>query len=334
MNINLTKPSSPNKKNKHDKAEDFIAAGVACYAFSLIDELGLLDQLLSGQNLPYNIFLSYPNPLVVKTALQALECSNIIFFDEHVFQLTSFGKSLARHRGSIGLIYNGYRETISNQLRIAQDQPSQNWDLIDSEAITKAASQMGDEFFNTTLLSILRKHSIKGTICDLGCGNASTLMYLCRKEKLPGLGFDFFSSSIDVAKGSLNQNDKITLLTKDITKIDEVYPEVEVLLQSFVMHDFSDAVCRKTIQSLLTSFPKARLFLYLDAVSPVNENPLQLPGFDYIHSLLGIKPRTLKETSNLLADSGLHIMNLDPIQGLTNCYIWTLCPLKQEKNEY
>lgn len=324
MSIILKKEKTHNKE--HDQAQNFIAAGVACYAFSLIDELGLLEKLLNGQGLSSDFFRSYPNPLVIRSAIQTLECNDIIFFDKNFFHLTPFGESLVPHRGSIGLIYNGYRKILSNQIRIAQDQPSQAWDLVDEKAISKAASKMGEDFFNDKLLAILKKHSIKGTICDLGCGNASTLLYLCRKTKSPGLGFDFSSPSIDVAKSKLNRNDKVTLLAKDITNIDDVYPEVEVVIQSFVMHDFSDNICKKMLKSLLKCFPNTKIFLYVDAVSPENIPFFQLPGFDYVHSLLGIKPRTLEETSSLLTESEFHIMNQEPISELNNCYIWTLCP--------
>ncbi|MCX6989760.1 MAG: class I SAM-dependent methyltransferase [Chlamydiae bacterium] len=326
MGILINKEKVLNKEYGNDKALDFIAAGVACYAFSLIDELGLVEELTSERGLSSDSFRAFPNPLVVREAIQTLECNNIVFSDKGIFRLTSLGNGLVQHRSSIGLIYNGYRQVLSNQMKIAQDQPAQYRDLMDEIAISKASSHMGNTFFYDKLLKILKINSIKGTICDLGCGNASTLIHLCKMTKLPGLGFDFSSSSIEIAKSSLNANDRITLQVQDISNISEIYPEVEVVLQSFVMHDFSDNMCKRMIGSLLKSFPNAKTVIYIDAVSPENGNLFQLPGFDFVHSLLGIKPRTVAETSRLLAESGLQIMNQEPIFGLTNCYIWTLRP--------
>jgi len=324
MSISLKKEKTLERESRQDKALNFIAAGVACYAFSLLDELGILEPLLNGKGLTPDFFRAYPNPLVVRTAIQTLECNGIVFLDEKVFKLTSFGDSLAKHRSSIGLIYKGYCKALSDQVKIAQDQPLTDWSLADEKAISKASSHLGEKFFNDKLLAILKKHSINGTICDLGCGDASTLLYLCRKSKLSGLGFDFSSLSIATAKNKLNLNDKIVLVNKDITKITKVYPEVKVLIQSFVMHDFSNSVCKKVLKSLRKCFPNAKLFLYVDAVSPENNNLSQLPGFDYVHSLFGIQPRTFEQTSKLLAESDFHIINQEPISGLTNCYIWTL----------
>ncbi len=327
MNLHLKNQGIRNKAYQFHSAQDFIAAGVTCYAFSLLDDLGLIDQLISNEGLSPDCFRSHPNPLVIRTAVHTLECNNVILFDNHVFRLTELGKDLAEHRSSIGLIYNGYRKILGNQTEIAKDQPHLNQDLrqlIDENAISKAASQMGRVFFNKRIIEILENYSIKGRICDLGCGSGSTLISLCREKKLPGLGFDFSESSIEEAKKNLLPQEDITLLYKDICNVHETYQDVEILIQSFVMHDFPDSTCKRIFNSLKKHFPKAKLLLYIDAVSPENGSNSQLPGFDYIHSLFGIKPRSAKETSKLFLESGFQILNQEPIPGLTNSYIWTL----------
>ncbi len=329
MSIRLVEKRGLVKRQSHDKAHDFIAAGVVCYAFTLIDGLGLLDQLLDAQGLSSDFFHSYANPLAVRAAIQTLQCNDVVFLDKNVFRLTPFGKSLVTHLGSIKLIYSGYCKVLANQMKIVQDQPSQYWDLADDQAISKASAHMCEQFINHRLLAIIKKQSIQGTICDLGCGDASTLLYLCRKTKLPGLGFDLSSPSIHAAKSKCNQNDKITLQVKDITTLSEIYLEVEMLILSFVMHDFSMAQYQKTLASLLECFPNVKVFVLIDAVASEDENPLQLPGFDYLHGLLGIRPRTLEETTGLLIESEFIIVNREPITELPNCYIWTLSP----KNE-
>lgn len=311
------------KENLHNKSHNFIAAGVACYAISLLDEIGLLDQLIEKRTLPSNIHLSYSNPLVVKEAIQTIKCNNIIYYEEKNYKLTLFGEILMQHRGSIGLIYNGYRNVLSNQMDIFKNSlPITNCPLDDS-AISKASAQMGAEFFHKKILTILKNHSVHGKICDLGCGNGTTLMYLCRNLKLPGLGIDTSPASIEIAKKQLEPSDKITFAVEDINKICHVYNDVDVLIQSFVMHDFPNDKYKETLQSLRKVFPNARLFLYIDAVSPEDRDSHQLPGFDYVHSLLGTKPKTLQETIQTLAECNFNIINQEPISELTNCYIFT-----------
>lgn len=327
MSLNPKNQESQNKEVPFHNALNFISAGVACYAFSLIDELGLLEQLINEEGLSPDCFELYSNPLVIRTAINTLKCNNIILFDQSVFRLTSLGENLVEHRSSIGLIYNGYGKVLASQIKITKEQLFNNnyvKDLINDKAISRASSHLGNTFFNAKLLEILQKHSIHGTICDLGCGDASTLISLCREKKLAGLGFDFSESSIEDAKKNLFYNEDVVLLTKDICNINEIYEDVEVLISSFVMHDFSDILCKKMFKSFKIFFPNAKIFVYIDAVSPENGHHSQLPGFDYVHSLLGIKPRTFEETSTLLTESGFQILNQEAIIGLTNCYIWTL----------
>lgn len=304
MGHNLKQVSS--KESKNIKANNFIAAGVACYAFSLIDELGLLDNLLNDKGVSPSHFQSYPNPKIISSAFQTLESNGIVHFNKKVFRLTSFGEVLAEHRGSIGLIYSGYREVFSNQLRIAQDLPHKEQNLIDESSISRAAAHMGECFFHEELLKTLNEYHLTGTVCDLGCGNASTLLYICRNSELSGIGFDVSESSIKEAESKLTPNDKISVFVKDITKIRDIYPDVVALIQSFFMHDLPDDIFKSTFRSLQRGFPNAKIFLYVDAVSPSSGKARQLPGFDYVHSFFNIKPRTLEETSTILANSGFH----------------------------
>lgn len=321
------------KKKKLDERSaiqdplNFISAGVACYAFSLLDELGFLENhLLNEEGLCPNQLLLYSNPLVIETAIRTLECNNILFFDGIAFHLTAFGKRLAEHRGSIGLIYNGYSKVLANQVKIIQSPLEyENIDsFINDEAISKAASHIGDFFFNKKILEIIKKYEINGRICDLGCGNASTLLFLCRQAKLPGIGFDLSISSIENARKNISCEEDVILYSKDICNINEVYADVEVVLQSFVMHDFSNSECKKIFNSFKIKFPNAKLFLYVDGVSSDNTNYYQLPGFDYIHSLFGLKPKNFEETSQLLQESNFEILHHESIHGLTNCHIWII----------
>ncbi len=333
MNLSIKKQEMISKFSPNDKAQNFIAAGVACYAFFFLDHVGLLELLASLQGLCLDSIRSHSNALAMRAAIQTLECNGVVFFEKDVFRLTIFGKSLVEHRGSIGLIYGGYASVLANQHMICRNGPFKDYSLLNDKAISRAASQMGDEFFNHRLLDILKSRAGRGTICDLGCGNASTLKVLCRGTGMAGIGFDFSATSIEIAKETLALEDKITLEAKDITTSSTVYCEVEALLQSFVMHDFTDQLCFKMLRSLKECFPNVKMFLYVDVVSPEGGELLQLPGFDYVHSLFGIQPRTLSETRSLFSNSGFDVIAEESIEGLTNCYIWTLCPLKFKESE-
>lgn len=292
----------------------------------MIDELGMLDILQTNGKLSRQSLLSYPNILVIQAAFQTLEKNGIVTCAGGFFRLTLFGESLIRHRGSIGLIYNGYRRIFSNQIGIAKNQPSQNWDLVDTLAVSRASTHFGENIIDEMVLKVLNTNLPRGAVCDLGCGEADRLIKICRMLGVNGFGFDISKPSLRKARKKLQTSDKIVLQFKDIMKIDKVYPEVEILFQAFVMHDLPETIFKKTICSLKSVFPKTKIFIYTDAVSPDEQNPFQLPGFDYVHSLLNIKTRTRKETIDLLKTSGFIIKTELSIPTLPNCYMWILVP--------
>lgn len=205
MHTSHKKATKASTASLQKDACDFISAGVACYAFSLLDELGLLDVLQEKEGLSINSLEPFPNPLIISSALQTLECNQIILLDKGRYRLTEFGKRLAKNKGLIGFINKGYSRVIVNQLEIAKDEPSQRWDLVDQHAISKAAADLASNFFNDLLLQKILGFSIKGSIGDLGCGNGNNLIYLCKKTGLSGVGFDSSSSSIKAGKDKLKE---------------------------------------------------------------------------------------------------------------------------------
>lgn len=313
------------QQDTNSKALAFISAGVACYAFSLINELGMLDTIYKTGKLPIRTLSSYPNPIILHAAFKTLEKNGIISYSNGYFYLTNLGKSLYMHRGSVGLIYNGYRNVLSNQFRIASDEPSQNWGLVDSLAVSRASVDFGEETVNEMILNTILDTPYRG-ICDLGCGEATRLFYICRKLKMRGLGIDISEKSIRKAQNSLRAKDKINLTIKDITKLNKTYPEVEIVLQSFVMHDITGKKFHDTVRSFHSTFSNLKMFIYIDAFAPDDSCPTQLPGFDYIHSLLNIKTRTRGETLLLLKKAGFHLIKETLIPELPNCYMWVLTP--------
>lgn len=314
------------KRDFNSQALSFISAGVACYAFSLIDDLGMMDIMNNEGRLSIKYLLSFPNPLVLQTAFLTLRQNGIVKYNKNYFYLTDFGKNLLKHRASIGYIYNGYRNLLSNQVNIAKDEPSQNFDLIDSFSIAKASTYFGDNLINEMILDIVQNCPYRGDICDLGCGAATRLVYLCRNTGLKGCGFDISKASLKKARANIEKTDKISLCQKDITKIDKVYSGIEILLQAFVMHDLSDDSFQQTLSSFRSNFPNTKLFIYIDAVASDDVNSSQLPGFEYIHSLLNIKLRNKKKTLKMFSSSGFNVHKELSIPNHPNCYIWILTP--------
>ena len=74
MTIILKKEKTLTKELESNQAQDFIAAGVACFAFSLIDELGLVEQLFSGQGLSSDFFRSEISLIKAMTSSRPFAC--------------------------------------------------------------------------------------------------------------------------------------------------------------------------------------------------------------------------------------------------------------------
>jgi SAM-dependent methyltransferase len=227
------------------------------------------------------------------------------------------------------LIYSGYRNLLSNQASIARDEPATRWNLVDSFSVAKASIHFGKNVINEIILNIIQENACKGGICDLGCGAATRLLYLCRNTNLKGYGFDLSKVSIKKARENIKKEDQVSVKVQDITKIEKIYTDVEILLQAFVMHDCSDDICKKTLMSYRKTFPNAKLFIYVDAVASVDfsSNSL-LPGFEYIHGLLNIKLRNKKQTLKIFKNSGFEICDEIEIPDYPNCFVWVLssCP--------
>ena len=100
-----------------------------------------------------------------------------------------------------------------------------------------------------------------------------------------------------------------------------------MLLQAFVMHDVTGSLFQKIMRSFLSTFPNMKMFIYVDSFAPEDPSSMQLPGFDYIHSLLNIKTRTKEETVEILKKTGFLIQKEFQIPDLPNCYVLVLSPL-------
>lgn len=71
-------------------------------------------------------------------------------------------------------------------------------------------------------------------------------------------------------------------------------------------------------------------------VSPSPSNNQILPGFDYVHALLGIPTRTYEETISMFKKSAFFIEKELAIPELPNTFLWILSPkhIKHGKKAY
>ncbi len=326
--IRSTKSIRKNEIIDHNaQALSFIDSGVSCFIISMLDNLGLIDLILSKGFLCNKDLLKFPNRLVLKKAVFSLSRNRILLEKDGLYYLTELGASILEHRGSIGLIYSGYSNVLANQTEYALDGAPPSNACFDSKSIARASIHFGEKNIDPLVVSLVKKLKIKGQICDLGCGACTRLIKLCEQTGLNGIGIELAPGAVKLAKENTRHVSNISVKKGDIMNLNHIFPKVEIIMQFFVMHDIaSEKESLLILNSYRDSFPKLKFFIYTDVVAPSDNTSPQLPGFDYVHGLLGINPRTYEETVNLFSKLKFRICEEHSIANLPNTYLWVLQP--------
>jgi cyclopropane fatty-acyl-phospholipid synthase-like methyltransferase len=172
---------------------------------------------------------------------------------------------------------------------------------------------------------MIQKLKPKGTICDLGCGTGHKLMKICQATRRPGLGIDIdndaFVSDKSLSVGGTN----ISLELGDVAKLDGVWEDIDIVLQSFVAHGFfPDDRYVSILASYQNNFPHMKYFVIVDIVSPDDSLESFMPGYDYVHGLLGLETRSHERTVKLFTNAGYEIAKQVSVPSLPNTFIWIL----------
>jgi len=326
MNIDSAYIKKP-FNDQNDSPQEFIAAGICCFIISLFDNLGLIDKILNNGFLTKEDLNTYPNRLVLTSALITLEKNGIISIARNNYFLTSFGNKVLDNRGSIGLIYGGYRHILANQMKFALCEPTLINENIDWELVANASIHFGGKTIDPIVIDFIKSLNVKGLVCDLGCGAATRLKKICELTNSKGVGIELSKDAVQIANNNLSNNSDIQIKQGNITEINDIFEEVELLMQFFVMHDITPTEkCLSILNSYLKNFPNLKYFLYCDIVAPSNQLNTQLPGCDYIHSLIGISLRTYEETTQMFESSGFEVAKEIRIPDLPNTILWILKP--------
>lgn len=296
------------------KALSFISSGVACFALIFLDRLGILDELINFGKVNKNQIKNSEDDLIIDTALLELELNGILKKADNIYELTPLGVEVVHYSGLIHYIYRGYCNVLSNPKEKTK---------INHTSVIRGSNLLGEEYIDKTILNELSLLTLDGTVCDLGCGDGRRLSKICKSFKCKGLGFELKSSILKYTRSEVYKS--VQIQEADITKLHGTWNDVNVLIQVMVMHDFTpESKCMAIINSFLSHFPNLKFFLYCDIVAPSHFLRTQLPGFDYIHSLLGIKTRTYEETIKLFKKAKLQIAKEIPIIKMPNTFLWVL----------
>jgi len=203
------------------------------------------------------------------------------------------------------------------------------YSLASPHAIADASVLFSKDDVSLISKEFFEKYKPIGTICDLGCGNGQKLLDFQMEFGNPALGIEYSQKVVDESQRKLKAHPdyNIQIEQGDITNIQGVWEDVTVIMQHYVFHDFVPSdICSNLLSRLKYNFPNLKYFVYLDIVAPCDDNPINMPGFDYVHGLLGKEMRNYRETLQMFENSGFKVLDEHPIESLPCTYLSILVP--------
>lgn len=297
----------------------FISHSMGCFALSFLATKNILDKIAREQ-IEEHSFETHRDRVAIRSAIHTLMQCKLIDRGKRPYQLTPLGKSVMSHISLIQMLLGGYGNLL---VRSIVEKPSR-FSIHDAE-IAKSSVPFGENSIDPVVLEEIPLLQPSKTICDLGCGIPTRLIDFCAKFGVLGLGIDCSKKTLAIGKKIIKNQPNITLERGDITKLEKIWPDVDILMQYFVLHDITpESKCISVLKDYQIHFPNFRYFIYIDIVfSPDGEH---MPGFDYVHGLQNIQTRSYEETMELFKEASLNVHKERKIEKLPSTYLWILTP--------
>lgn len=303
----------------------FLTIGLSSQAICLIKRAGILDKILSEGGLRLEALNAFKNPPLIKAALTTLVASNVLSYSNNRYELTTLGKKLADNIDLFILPLVGYRKLFEKQYDLLDKPEMWTHSDIDYKTIAESSIGFGLKSLGPILLDVFRELNPHGTICDLGCGTGEKLKTICAALSLKGLGIEQDFEVVHSSEKSTKISECVQIIQGDITKLDEVYEEVTVAMLSFVLHDISSEVqVVDFLNSILVHFPNLQSLVIVDIVAMSESISTIMPGFDYVHGLQGIIPRTYNETIEVFLKANFTVTREVSVTDMPNTYVWVI----------
>lgn len=313
----------PQEETSKLSPKDFVSAGIACHAFALVDRIGILDVFKTKGFFDLKELGHYKNPPAIKAALNSLKVADILEREHSRYFLTKLGQQLVKERGLITMLFDGYSPLMANQLDIAEGKVPEPSKYINGSSVALSSIQFGEEV-DSLIIETVKGLKPKRTICDLGCGTADRLVKVCGATGLPGLGLDDHAGTLRLASLMTKNYPQISVEKGDVSHLKGVWEDVEILMQSFMLHDIDPEVeAVQMLKSYKDHFPHFKYLIVVDIVAIEDNSQEHMPGFDYVHGLQSIEPRKYQETLSLFHKAGYKIKKEVQI-GMPNTYLWVL----------
>jgi SAM-dependent methyltransferase len=298
----------------------YVAANVA-YG---LGRLGLLEKLGGPSGL---VLSAGPASSAEQGLLSAARRLGWIHTTAGTARLSPAGLEILKHIGYFTWAVGGYGETFRHAARGGSHR--------DEAEVAVGSAQVGRVFMRDQVRQALAGIPY-GSVADLGCGDASRLVELCREsDQRRALGIDISPDVIALARDVTNraglakrielvQADVLDLLNQDLNIQQAGHID---LVCCFLMlhHLISSAGAEVVMQKLRVAFPSSRWFVIADTVASSTDEdlPIFTLGYELAHALMSVSLAPLDEYRRAFASAGLAIVKELPF-GAPNTYLFLL----------
>lgn len=313
--------------HSNDIIDDAFTGTFTSKGLMLAEHMGVFDHFDTNGNIEEKrlreIYIKKPSH--IDAIIKSLENGNIISVKSGICTLNVNVGKIKNKLSIFNLWIHSYRDLLS----IQEQTFDKDLEVIpyDGGSVAKYSAEIGAHLVDKTLEEIFDKINISGTICDMGCGAGLRLINICRNLRINGIGMDIDANAINLANKNAEelQVNYVKFNKIDVTNINEIYHEVKAITFTFFTHH---VIPNKRLSDLFLNykviFPDLKYMIVFDTVTSEDKNTksdIFANGFDYIHRLQGIMPRTRKDYLSIFKDSNLSIINEIKLE-VDNSYVW------------
>jgi hypothetical protein len=308
-----------------------------------LERLGLLDCLAGGEPVESAalVAVSGAEPARVGALLRTAARLGILHRDGHRYRMTAQGRRLIELRGFFTWAVGGYGDVLRQLAPLATGVRAYGTDVRRDEAMVAAGSGSADRGLMTGLLHGVMDRLDVRRLADVGCGDATRLVHLCRRYPgLSGVGVDRSPGACELAGRNVaaaGLEGRIDVVCADVLSYLDGPASgglagADAVSSFFMLHDLFAlpegpvAVLRR----IREAFPAAGVLLLADTVR-LDEDivPDELPifslGFELVHAFMGVPIGTREEYDRWFDEAGLRVRECIPF-GAPASWLWVLDP--------
>lgn len=319
--------------------EGIISGFFTTRTMNALFNIGLFDELVEKGTVNIESFgMSRGlDTRILKALCESLYSLRILKREGLNYSLDSKGKLLVETaRGWFDLIY-GYEEILHFLEPLLRREKECGKDVTRRpEFVAKGSGEIESWLYFPLAIYIVNKNGFK-RVLDLGCGDATFLISLCKSnDTVRGYGVDISPEATAEGHRKLGEaslRGRIHLFTEDIFELERIAEPlqgIDAATAFFVLHEFLFAGRERVVRFLRgfrKLFPGVPLIIF-EAIRPAPDEMRKRPGpaiqYFLFHDLSEQKPVSREDWKELFSQAGFSSIS-ERYLGFARTGIYTLC---------